>query len=250
MIEHGTVKLADKVLTINRKLRDYVIKIGASPESTEVLGAGIDFKRFDSTISGDFVRKAYGLAKDDIVLFFMGWLYHFSGLKEVASQLAELGNDKVKLLIVGEGDAYVELQQIREKYKLSDRLILAGQKPYSQIPAFIAASDVCLLPAYPTERIMQDIVPIKMYEYLAMGKPVIVTKLKGVMKEFGKNAGVVYVDKPEDVIKKAIELVPTKLKELRMIAKNYVTKYSWDNITDEFEKTLKQVVDEKSLPRS
>lgn len=250
MIEHGTVKLADKVLTINHKLKEYVIKIGASPETTEVLGAGIDFKRFDSTISGDVVRKEYGLAKDDIVLFFMGWLYHFSGLKEVASQLAELNNDKVKLLIVGEGDAFAELQQIREKYKLSDRLILAGQKPYSQIPAFIAASDVCLLPAYQTERVMQDIVPIKMYEYLAMGKPVIVTKLKGVMKEFGKNAGVVYVDKPEDVVKKAIELTPTKLKELRMTAMNFVRKYSWDNITDEFEKTLKQVVEEKSLLRS
>lgn len=246
IIEHRTVKLADEVLTINHRLKEYVIKIGASPKTTEVLGAGIDFRRFDSTISGDVVRKQYGFTEEDLVLFFMGWLYHFSGLKEVALQLAELDNDKVKLLIVGEGDAYAQLQQVREKHKLWDRLILAGQRPYSQIPAFIAAADICVLPAYPTERVMQDIVPIKMYEYLAMEKPVIVTRLKGVMKEFGKNSGVVYVDKPEDIVKRAIELTPTELKELQITAVNFIRKYSWDDITDEFEKILKTTIDRKS----
>jgi hypothetical protein len=36
----------------------------------------------------------------------MGWLYQFSGLKEVAPQLARKDNPNLKLLIVGEGDAY------------------------------------------------------------------------------------------------------------------------------------------------
>ena len=64
----------------------------------------------------------------------------------------------------------------------------------SEMPAFIAASDICLLPAYPWEKTMQDIVPIKMYEYMAMKKPVIATRLPGVMKEFGEDNGVVYVE--------------------------------------------------------
>jgi glycosyltransferase involved in cell wall biosynthesis len=44
---------------------------------------------------------------------------------------------------------------------------------------------------------MRDIVLIKLYEYMAMGKPVITTKLPGVMQEFGEDHGVVYVDKME-----------------------------------------------------
>lgn len=245
MIERGTVKLADKVLTINEKLREFVIKIGASYKTTEVLRAGIDFKRFDSTIDGNTVRKQYGFAEEDIVLFFMGWLYQFSGLKEVASQLIKFGKYRVKLLIVGEGDAYSELQQIREELKLRGTLVLTGQKPYSQIPSLIAASDICLLPAYPDETVMHDIVPIKMYEYLAMGKPVVATRLKGVMREFGENGGVVYVDKPEDVIRKVIELDSNRLKDLKVKAIAIVKKYSWDNITDEFERILREVIDEK-----
>ncbi|MDI6847454.1 MAG: glycosyltransferase [Candidatus Bathyarchaeia archaeon] len=51
---------------------------------------------------------------------------------------------------------------------------------------------------------MRNIVPIKMYEYMACGKPVIVTKLPGIMKEFGHNNGVVYVNQPLEVLKKVV----------------------------------------------
>lgn len=93
---------------------------------------------------------------------------------------------------------------------------------------------------------MQDIVPIKMYEYMAMGKPVIATKLPGVMKEFGESNGVVYIEKPEDVITKALELVQSgQVKELGLKAREFAEKNSWDNITDEFEKILEGVIREK-----
>ncbi len=251
IVESKTLKQADRVLVINDKLKDYVIEAGVSPEHTQVLRAGIDIEQFNPIDNGNSIRKQYGLKEDDIVLFFMGWLYHFSGLKEVAVRLAETKDDRLKLLIVGEGDAYDELQQIQRKYNLQDRLILTGRKPYQEIPALIAACDVCLLPAYPNEKIMQDIVPIKMYEYMAMKKPVISTRLPGIMKEFGEDNGVVYVSKPEDAIEKAIKLIRNdSLKELGAKARSFVEGYSWDNITDEFEKILGEVVRSSRLRSS
>jgi glycosyltransferase involved in cell wall biosynthesis len=250
MIERRTLKLAHEVLAINNRLKEYVITIGAAREKTRVLTAGIDLKQFDLSVSRDVVRKQYGLSGKDIVLFFMGWLYRFSGLKEVAIQLTKSQNKHVKLLIVGEGDASNELHQIREKLDLQDRLILAGQKPYSEIPAFIAAADICLMPAYPTERIMQDIVPIKMYEYMAMKKPIIASRLPGVMKEFGEGNGVVYINNPEDVIEKALELIRNgSIEELGERARHFAEKYGWENIADEFERILRKAITEnrKSL---
>ncbi|MCJ7669850.1 MAG: glycosyltransferase family 4 protein [Dehalococcoidia bacterium] len=245
-LESKTLRQADKVLVISEKLKDYVKELGASPERTQMLRAGIDIERFDPVSKGDTIRQHYGFTEKDIVLFFMGWLYQFSGLKEVASQLARIDNLHLKLLIVGEGDAYETLQQIREKHNLEDKIILTGKKPYQEIPEFIAASDVCLLPAYPDEKIMQDIVPIKMYEYMAMKKPVIATRLPGVMKEFGEDNGVVYVDKPEDAVTKATELIQSgKIEELGQKARSFVERYSWENITDEFEKILKEAIEEK-----
>ncbi|MGA8849146.1 MAG: glycosyltransferase family 4 protein [Dehalococcoidia bacterium] len=249
-LESKTLRQADKVLVINEKLKDYVKELGASPERTQILGAGIDIERFDPVSKGDTVRQHYGLTEKDIVLFFMGWLYQFSGLKEVASQLARIDNLHLKLLIVGEGDAYEALQQIREKHNLKDRIILTGKKPYQEIPEFIAASSICLLPAYTDEKIMRDIVPIKMYEYMAMKKPVIATKLPGIMREFGENNGVAYVDKPEEAVTKAMELIQSgTIEELGQKARSFVEGYSWQSITDEFEKILKEAIEEKQNGR-
>lgn len=246
MIQRRTLKLADRVLVINEKLREYVIEQAADPQRTQVLRAGINIEQFNPSINGSALRNQNRLKKEDIVLFFMGWLYNFSGLKEVASQLAEIKDDRLKLLIVGEGDAYEELQRIRDDYDLQDRLILTGKKPYQEIPTFIAASDICLLPAYPNEKIMQDVVPIKMYEYMAMQKAVIASRLPGVAKEFGDNNGVVYVDQPEDVVRKAIELVQDgSAVELGLKARKFAERHSWDYITAEFEKILEEAIEEK-----
>jgi len=241
--EQKALRQADMVLTINDKLKDYVVTSGAIADKTQVIRAGIDIEQFKPTADFGDIRRQYGLKETDIVLFFMGWLYHFSGLKEVAAKLAETNDEKLKLLIVGEGDAFEELKEIRDKHNLQDKLILTGQKPYAQMPAFISAADICLLPAYPREKIMQDIVPIKLYEYMAMGKPVISTKLSGVLREFGEDNGVIYIDEPEDAINKAKGLIKDgKIGELGAKARKFVLKYSWDSITDEFEKILEEVV--------
>ncbi len=246
MVETKTLKHADRVLVISDKLKDFVTGLGASPKRVQVLRPGVLINRFDPSISGTTVRKQYGIKKNDIVLFFMGWLYKFSGLKEVALELAKTKSNNLKLLIVGEGDVYDELQQIRQKYNLQDRLILTGQKPYREIPVLIAASDICLLPAYPKEKVMQDGVPAKLYEYMAMKKPVISTRLPAVMREFGQDNGLFYVDKPEDAVAKAVELVRnSNLEEIGSKARNFVEKYSWDSITNEFEQILDEVIRDK-----
>ena len=244
IIESKILKNADRVVVINEKLRDYAIRMGAKPEDTYVVRAGIDHEKYNLSVDGSEIRAQYGIEKDDFVLFFMGFLYHFSGLKEVAIEMSKNKNEKnIKFLIVGEGDAFNGLQRIREENHLNDQIILTGKKPYQEIPAFIAASDICLLPAYPTEMIMQDIVPIKMYEYMAMGKPVITTKLPGIMKEFGDGHGVIYVDKPEDVLKKVIDLMENgTIQEYGLKARRFVEKNNWDDIVDDFEGILEEVI--------
>ena len=80
-----------------------------------------------------------------------------------------------------------------------------------------------------------------MYEYMAMGKPVITTKLPCVMKEFGEGNGVIYVNKPEEVLKKAIELIENgTLKEYGLKARKFVEKCNWDDIVAEFEDILEE----------
>ena len=243
-IEKRILKNADRVIVINEELRDFVIKIGSDPKRTRVEKAGVDFDQFNPDISGDEIREKYGIKKEDIVLFFVGVLYDFSGLKEAAMELSKIKDEKpnIKLLIVGDGDAFDDLQRIREEYRMGDRIILTGKQPYEKVPAFIASSDICLLPAHNNE-MMHDIVPIKLYEYMACEKPVITTRLPGVMREFGEDHGIIYVDKPEDALKKAIELIENgTVKEYGLKARRFVEKYNWDDIVDDFEGVLEEII--------
>ncbi|MFZ3135432.1 glycosyltransferase family 4 protein [Methanothrix sp.] len=236
-IERQNMKIADKVISINEGLREYTIQMGAAEEKTEVIRAGVDLERFVSD-GREEIRKRYGILDDDIVLFFMGWLYDFSGLKEVALELARNENDNIKLMVVGKGDLGDALQEIRKNFGLENKLILVDWIPYEDVPKYLSAADICILPAYNND-IMRNIVPIKMYEYMAAKKTVIATRIYGIMKEFGDNNGVLYVDKPEEVVSNAIRLAESNGSiEEEQKARNFVDKLSWSRIVDSFEGIL------------
>jgi glycosyltransferase involved in cell wall biosynthesis len=244
VLESYTLKRSDVICVINEELKRYAIQLGAQPSKVHVIRAGIDKNHFKPDMDGSATRQKLGIGKKDVVLFFMGWLYSFSGLKEVAKELVESRQayPEVKLLIVGEGDLYNELRRISQGCS-SKQIILVGRQPYESIPQYIAAADICLLPAYNNET-MRSIVPIKLYEYMACGKPVISTRLQGVVKEFDDDNGVLYVDEPTDVLKRAIELCNDgeSLGEHATKAKKFVEKYSWDEISDGFESILNSMM--------
>ncbi|MBN1550571.1 glycosyltransferase [bacterium] len=58
---------------------------------------------------------------------------------------------------------------------------IIGIRPYRDLPAYLKAFDVCLLP-YVINQVTQDIHPVKILEYLASGKPVVSTALPDVMR--------------------------------------------------------------------
>jgi len=245
-VESLNIRNADLVISINECLREYDIKMGASPDKTRVIRAGIDFHSFDSNTDGSEIRKHFGFEASDKILFFVGWLYHFSGLKEVAMDLFRINKNYIKLFIVGDGDAYDELYEIKKNHDISGQMILAGKQDYSDLPRFLASADICLLPAYNNE-IMRDIVPIKLYEYMAMEKPVVSTYLPGIHKEFGDNHGIIYAKDTNAVLGIAIKLIETNAidKEGKK-AKKFVQNQSWDSITDEFEQTLMTLIAAKN----
>ena len=239
------IENSELVITINQKLSELAIELGSSPENTILIDAGIDLNDFNPQLDDSNIRDMYGIGKDDTVLFFMGWIYEFAGMKELA---IELGKNKekyphMKILIVGDGDAYDKMVQIKEEYDLGDQLILTGKQPYEMIPEFLASADFCLLPAYIDEEIMQDIVPIKLYEYLAMEKVVIASELPGISKEFGYGNGIEYVQKAEEVLETAQKILDEgRYEEISKKGREYVKSNDWEAITDKFENALKDLI--------
>lgn len=240
-IEKINVKNSEHVVSVNEGLREYTISMGAKEENTFVIKTGVDFSLFNVDYDGSEIRRKYRINEDEIVLFFMGWLYPFSGLDELVIDLSGCPNNKVKLLILGEGELEEVLRNTVKNYGIEEKVIIVNWQPYKEVPKYIAAADICLLPAY-DNLTMKYIVPIKIYEYMAMGKPVIATNLYGLQKEFGSDSGVLYVNSPRDVLSKVNYLIENhKLDENKIKVLKFVEKNNWDNITTEFENLLESM---------
>lgn len=56
------------------------------------------------------------------------------------------------------------------------RIRFVGQRPYSEMPAYMHAFDVCLVP-FARNRLTAGVNPIKLREYLAAGRPTVATAL-------------------------------------------------------------------------
>ncbi len=235
-IEIQNIKDANKVISINEGLREYTMQMGSPKERTEVIRAGVNLDQFN-LIDQKAIREKHGIDDESTILFFMGWLYNFSGLKEVALELAKSERHDIKLLIIGKGDLWDTLQHIKSKYKLGNRMILIDWVPYEEVPKYLAASDVCILPAYQND-IMKNIVPIKIYEYMAAGKPVIATALYGIMKEFSHNNGITYIDQPANILKAVSRMTKEDLIREGLKARAFVEMNSWEKIVNDFENLL------------
>jgi glycosyltransferase involved in cell wall biosynthesis len=188
------------------------------------------------------IREKYRFYENDIVLFFMGYLYDFSGLLTIADYLQDQVTKypHIKLFIVGEGPIYDKLCTIQKE--IPNNLVILSWRPYNEIPALLSASDICILPAE-LNNTMKYIVPIKILEYMAAGKPVISTELPGIKKEFNDNSGIIYIKNAMEVFQMATDLVKNNLIDSYSLCALESLKFrDWNSLSNRFEAALTEML--------
>lgn len=217
MLEKFVYKYSDKISAITHKLIEYVIRNGAKPENCSFLPTGADADIFYYRPKDRQLLEKYGLSEKDLILLFSGTLYHFSGLKEIIcaipSRLSEIPN--LKLLLVGGGEQYEELKQLVSELGLQDRVILTGFVDYREVPLHINVADICINP-FVINDITNVIFPSKVYQYLACEKPVLATKLSGMLDIFPPDdqgrGGVYYFDTLDEFFDQAHRINRARVK--------------------------------------
>ncbi len=163
---------SDQVLVVSRALQDYVSSCGVSPERVRVIPNAVDPRRFVAPTAGRSVRAQYQL-EDKFVIGFVGSLKPWHGTDTLLEAFNELHEQAphAHLLIVGDGPARAALEHYAAKYELASFVTFTGNVPYEQVPEYVAAMDVTVAPYTPHENFYYS--PIKIFEYMVMGKPVI-----------------------------------------------------------------------------
>jgi glycosyltransferase involved in cell wall biosynthesis len=245
LVEGQLLRSADQVVIPYRALAGYVGRIGVRPHRVRLIPHGMTRRQADPAIRAA-MRSKLGISDDDVALLFIGWLYRHSGLAELALELSKNKAEysKFKVIIVGDGDLSSTLEEIRSASGLEHRLILTGRRPVGEMTDFIAASDVCLLPSLPSAA-TRYIVPTKVDEYLELGRPVVATSLEGMRSEYRDVPGIIWVDRPSDVLPRLAELLsgpkpPAEvLADLSRACLEYAaTRDDWETVTGRFRAVL------------
>jgi len=167
---------ASRAIVVSTPMKRILEELGVPSERLAVICNGVDPEQFSGKGSGDTVRERYGLA-DRPVLGFVGWVREWHGLAELARGMGSWTGamGEAALLVVGDGPARPAIEKAAEQAGVADRVQVTGPVPRAEMADHIAAFDVALQPAATPYAS-----PMKVFEYLAMGKPVVACRQKNL----------------------------------------------------------------------
>jgi len=166
--ETSIFRRATRVCTVTRVLRDMLADMGVERERIFVTPNGVHVEQYASP-DRDAARAELGLTGGEgPVLGFVGYYRDWHRLDLVVEGLATEELRGVQLVLVGEGPAEPDLRERAERAGVADRVLFAGARPHTRIPAVLPAFDVALVPA-----INAYASPLKLHEYMAAGLAIV-----------------------------------------------------------------------------
>lgn len=168
-------RITDKIIAVSESIkRDIVKHDKIDPSKILVIYNGIDISKFAPSEKFENIREKLLINADDIVIGFVGRLVPAKGLEyliEVISYLKEEFKN-IKLLIVGEGSLLGNLKDKARENGIHDRVIFTGQR--RDVPDILHCMDIFVIPS------IAEGIPNALLEAMAMGKPIIATKVGGI----------------------------------------------------------------------
>ena len=171
-LELAAYAAADTVIVVSDGFRANLIGRGVPADKVHTIRNGVCPGEFDPDAPADArLRALLGARPGDCLVLYAGTHGISQGLTSVTAAAARLAGEAIRFAFVGEG---ADKQQVRHRVAelgLRNVTLLPGV-PHEQVPALLAAADICLVPLRDLP-LFSAFIPSKMFECLAAGKPVV-----------------------------------------------------------------------------
>lgn len=166
----------DAVVVVSRQLQDFVVSRGVARAQVHVLPNAVNPQRFAAAPNYTTIRAQLGGA-GKCIIGFVGSLKPWHGTETLIEAFGRLhaAASNTHLLIVGDGPGREALEQYARSNGFAAAVTFTGNVPHDAIPDYIAAMDVTVAPYKPYENFYYS--PIKIFEYMIMGKPVVAGRI-------------------------------------------------------------------------
>ncbi|HKF41568.1 MAG TPA: glycosyltransferase family 4 protein [Thermoanaerobaculia bacterium] len=175
--ERWTLSKADAVLAVSAPLADHVASLGTPVERIHVLPNGVDPSIFHPGPPDPATRSRWGLDGGP-VLGFVGGFRPWHGVEFLPPLFEKLArrHEGLQLVIVGNGPLKSATFSEISKLGLASRTVLTGAIPQGEIPPLLREFAAALAP-YPRPEHPFYFSPLKLFEYMACGAPVVASAI-------------------------------------------------------------------------
>jgi len=220
---------AYRVVYISKGLMDAYIVAGVPSDNSIVVPAAVDEHLFDTVPARDEVCAQLGLPTSETIVLYAGHLYPRKGADTLASAATLL--PKASFFFVGGTEEDVLL--FKKRWRNAANIQSIGHVAHEKIPFYLRAADILILPnSGKDEDSARYTSPLKLFEYMASGKPIIASDLPSLREVLSEeNAFLVAPDDPEALargIRYALQH-PEEASKRATQALNDVKRYTWES---------------------
>ena len=189
---------SDHIVVVSPAFKEHLMKHRhVPPGKISIVQNGVETGLFapSSADANHRLRQRIGAEGKVLVCYVgtMGWAHGLETLLDAASQLQNQ-SPNVLFMLIGEGAEKERIKSIAQSRGLNN-IRFFDQQPRETIPAFISASDACLVLLKKTD-VFKTVIPTKMLEFMSCARPVILG-VDGQARQMVEEAGAGIVIEPE-----------------------------------------------------
>ena len=186
----------------------------------------------------------------DPLLVYAGHLYPWKGVDVIVHSLQFLS--KVRLVIVGgvpSEDDLGRLQELARALGVQKRITFTGLVPRKRVPSLLADGDVLVLPTLAVGSLGNYTSPLKLFEYMASGKPIVASNIPAIREVLTDEHNAVLVEPGDgEALGRGIKRVISDQGFAGRIARrafDEATNYSWSQRAEQVMDLLTAVVQDR-----
>ena len=228
---------ADQVITVSKWYQEKLLSLGANANKLCVIPNGYNPNLF-KPMSLSEARRLVGLPADKKVLLSVGNLVDVKGhsfLLDAMTSVSKQQSD-ILLVIIGSGPLSESLRRKTRKLELEKNVMFVGGKKHIEIPIWMNASDVFIMPS------LKESFGVVLIESLACGKPVVGTRVGGIPEIISQdNVGIkVEPANPSCLADGILSALNKRWSQSEIL--NFASQYSWNKIINKILAVYRKVI--------
>ena len=177
--ERLNLEAAARIFVVSEVERRNLEARGITSSKIIVNPNGVDVERFRPGVGGSEVRRELGIKNDEVAAGFVGTFGPWHGVEKLAEAIKSIPeNVSVRFLLVGSGSLHAEVERQLLAQTQAGRVIFTGAVAHDRVPALLDACDILVAPHVPLADGSEFFgSPTKIFEYMAMGKAIVASRL-------------------------------------------------------------------------